>query len=154
MGHRGKWICHWLCTLIINSTSSVSRFHCWLDTQLTRWVGHSRRSCLDGFLWWDIGILWGWCGTIITSPLNVKTSYAAKLDFQCTNNIVEYEALLLGPRKIKAMGVKRAILKSNSQVITGHVDKSSKAKSPTLEKYLDIMRIMESSFEGFSIKIY
>jgi hypothetical protein len=50
------------------------------------------------------------------------------------------------------MGVKRAILKFDSQVITGHVDKTSKAKSPTLEKYLDMVRRMEGSFEGFSIK--
>jgi ribonuclease HI len=43
----------------------------------------------------------------------VKTSDAAKLQYQCTNNIAEYEALLLGLRKLKAMGVKRVILKSN-----------------------------------------
>jgi ribonuclease HI len=58
----------------------------------------------------------------------VKTSYAAKLQFKCTNNIAEYETLLLGLRKLKAMGVRRAILKSNSQVITSKVHKSSKAK--------------------------
>lgn len=55
-------------------------------------------------------------------------------------------------RKLKAMGVKRAILKSDSQVIMGHVDKTSKAKSLTLEKYLDMVQRMESSFKGFSIK--
>jgi hypothetical protein len=32
------------------------------------------------------------------------------LDFNCTNNIAEYEALLLGLRKLKAMGIRRAIL--------------------------------------------
>jgi ribonuclease HI len=55
---------------------------------------------------------------VIVSPLKVRTSYDAKLQFQCTNNIAEYEALLLGLRKLKAMGVRRAILKSESQVIT------------------------------------
>jgi ribonuclease HI len=50
------------------------------------------------------------------------------------------------------MGIRRAILKSDSQVITGHVDKSSKAKDPKLEKYLDIVQRMEASFEGFSVK--
>jgi ribonuclease HI len=56
------------------------------------------------------------------------------LDFNCTNNIAKYEALLLGLRKLKAMGIRRAI---DSQVISGHVDKSSKARDPKLEKYLD-----------------
>jgi hypothetical protein len=35
------------------------------------------------------------------------------------------------------MEIRRAILKSDSQVIAGHVDKSSKAKDLKLEKYLD-----------------
>jgi hypothetical protein len=35
------------------------------------------------------------------------------------------------------MGITRAILKTNSHVISSHVDKSSKARDPKLEKYLD-----------------
>ena len=50
------------------------------------------------------------------------------------------------------MGVQRAVLKSNSQVIIGQVDKSSKLKNPNLEKYLDMVRRMESSFKGFLVK--
>jgi hypothetical protein len=38
------------------------------------------------------------------------------------------------------MGIRRAILKTDSQVISGHVDKSSKARDPKLEKYLDAVR--------------
>jgi hypothetical protein len=50
------------------------------------------------------------------------------------------------------MGIRRAVIKSNSQVITGQVDKSSKARDPKLEKYLYRVRRMEASFEGFSVK--
>jgi hypothetical protein len=50
------------------------------------------------------------------------------------------------------MGIRRAILKSDSQVISGHIDKSNKARDPKLEKYLDAVRKMEASFEGFSVK--
>jgi hypothetical protein len=46
---------------------------------------------------------------VLISPLKMKTSYPAKLEFQCTNNIAEYEAVLLGLRKLKAMGIRRAI---------------------------------------------
>jgi hypothetical protein len=38
--------------------------------------------------------------------------------------------MLLGLQKLNTMGIRMAILKSDSQVITGHVDKSSKAKDP------------------------
>jgi ribonuclease HI len=50
------------------------------------------------------------------------------------------------------MGIRRAILKTDSQVISGHIDKSSKARDPKLEKYFDTVRRLEASFEGFSVK--
>ena len=76
------------------------------------------------------------------------------MEFQCTNNIAEYEIMLLVLRKLKAMGIRRAILKFDYQVITCHADKISMAKDPKLEKYLDKVRRMEASFEGFSVKKY
>jgi hypothetical protein len=51
---------------------------------------------------------------ILISPSKIRTCYAARLEFNCTNNIAEYEGLLLGLRKLKAMGIRRAILKSDS----------------------------------------
>jgi ribonuclease HI len=99
---------------------------------------------------------WGTFGAgaaaVLVAPSKVRTCYAVKLDFSCTNNIAEYEALLLGLRKLKAMGIRKAVLKTDSQVISGHVDKSCKARDPKLEKYLDTVRRLEASFEGFSVK--
>jgi ribonuclease HI len=89
---------------------------------------------------------------VLVAPSKVRTCYAIKLDFSCTNNIAEYEALLLGLRKLKTMGIRRAILKTDSQFIWGHVDKSSKARDPKLEKYLDVVQRLEASFEGFFVK--
>jgi ribonuclease HI len=101
---------------------------------------------------------WGTFGAgataILVTPSKVKTCYAARLDFSCTKNIAEYEALLLGLRKLRAMGIRRAILKTDSQVISGHIDKSSRARDPKLEKYLDIVRRLEGSFEGFLSRIF
>jgi hypothetical protein len=52
---------------------------------------------------------WGFVGAgaaaIITLPSGIKMKYAARLKFQCTNNIAEYEVVLLGLRKAKAMGI-------------------------------------------------
>jgi ribonuclease HI len=99
-----------------------------------------------------LGAFGAGAAAVLVAPSKVKTCYAIKLDFSCTNNIAEYEALLLGLRKLKAMGIRRAVLKTDSQVISGHVDKSSKARDLKLEKYLDAVRRLEASFEGFSIK--
>ena len=64
---------------------------------------------------------WGTFGAgaaaILVAPSKVRTCFAARLDFSCTNNIAEYKALLLGLQKLKAMGIRRAILKADSQVI-------------------------------------
>jgi ribonuclease HI len=99
---------------------------------------------------------WGTFGAgataILISPSKIRTCYAARLEINCTNNIAEYEALLLGLRKLKAMGIRRVVLKSDSQVIIGHIDKSSKARDLKLEKYLDTVQRMEASFEDFSAK--
>jgi ribonuclease HI len=99
---------------------------------------------------------WGTFGAgaaaILLALSKVRTCYAVKLDFSCTNNIAEYEALLLGLRKLKAIGIRRSVLKIDSQVISGHIDKSSNARDPKLEKYLDVVRRLEASFEGFSVK--
>jgi ribonuclease HI len=99
---------------------------------------------------------WGTFGAgaaaILISPSKIITCYAARLEFNCTNNIAEYEALLLGLRNLKAMGIRREIHKSDSQVITGHIDKTNKARDLKLEKYLDTVRRMEDSIEGFSVK--
>jgi ribonuclease HI len=98
---------------------------------------------------------WGTFGAgaaaVLVAPSKVRTCYVVKLDFSCTNNIAEYEALLLGLQKLKTMGIRRAVLKTDSQVISGHVDKSCKARDPKLEKYLDTVRRLEASFEGFSV---
>jgi ribonuclease HI len=99
---------------------------------------------------------WGTFGAgaaaVLVAPSKVRTCYAIKLDFSCTNNIAEYKALLLGLWKLKAMGIRRAILKTDSQVILSHVDKSSKGRDLKLEKYLDAVRRLEASFKGFSAK--
>jgi hypothetical protein len=57
---------------------------------------------------------WGTFGAgaaaVLVAPSKVRTCYAARLIFSCTNNIAEYEALLFGLRKLKAMGIIRTIL--------------------------------------------
>jgi ribonuclease HI len=52
--------------------------------------------------------------------------YAARLEFQCTNNIAEYEVVLLGLRKAKAMGIQRLVIKIDSQIVAGHIEKTTK----------------------------
>jgi hypothetical protein len=71
-----------------------------------------------------------WChvgagvAAIITSPTGVKYRYEARLSFalesdRCTNNIVEYKAVILGLRKLRALCVTTCIVKTYSKVVAG-----------------------------------
>jgi hypothetical protein len=59
---------------------------------------------------------------IIRSPSGTSSAFAVRLQFpSTTNNVAEYEAVMLGLRKLKALGVRRAVLMSDSQVISKHI---------------------------------
>jgi len=99
---------------------------------------------------------WGSAGAeiaaILTSPSGIKLRYAARLEFQCTNNNVEYEAIILALSKLCALLARRAIIKIDSQVISGHIKKSFKAREPELQKYLHTVRKIEGFFLGITTK--
>jgi ribonuclease HI len=94
---------------------------------------------------------------ILTSPSGVELRYAARLHFskeidKCTNNIAEYEAILLGLRKLRAIGVQSCILRTDSKVVARQIEKKYIAREPTLEKYLSLVRRMENFFKGFTVE--
>jgi ribonuclease HI len=65
---------------------------------------------------------------IITSPPGVKYRYAARISFalesdRCTNNIAEYEAVILGLRKLRALGVTTCIVRTDFKIVAGQVEK-------------------------------
>jgi ribonuclease HI/probable phosphoglycerate mutase len=78
--------------------------------------------------------------------------YAARLEFQCTNNIAEYKAVLLGLRKAKAIGIQRLVIKTDSQIVARQLKKDYKARDPELARYLQFLRDQEKHFEGFIVK--
>jgi ribonuclease HI len=91
--------------------------------------------------------------TIITSPTGIKLRYAARLDYKdpsdrCTNNTTEYEALLLGLRKVRALGASNFLVKCDAKVIKDHMEKESGAREPELIEYLAEVRKMERHSGG------
>jgi len=72
------------------------------------------------------------------------------LEFKATNNIAEYEGLVLGLNKVKALGARTLLAKTDSQVVAGQVEKEYMAREPELAKYLAIVRALERRFQGFT----
>jgi ribonuclease HI len=75
---------------------------------------------------------WGSTGVgavaMLTSPSGIKLCYATKLQFtgeidKCTNNIVEYEAILLGLQKLRAISVQTCVFHTDSKVVSGQIEK-------------------------------
>ena len=60
---------------------------------------------------------------VLIAPSSLRSKYAAKLEFKTTNNILEYEGLILGLTKAKALGAKTILAKIDSQVMVGQVKK-------------------------------
>jgi ribonuclease HI len=112
---------------------------------------------------WTIHCDGAWCNAgagaaaIITSPIGVKHRYAARLSFalesdRCTNNIADYEAVILCLRKLRALGVTTCIVKTDSKVVAGQVEKEYSAKDPALMQYLTAARSLERQFKGFTLQ--
>jgi len=110
---------------------------------------------------WVIYCDGAWCNdgvgisAIIQSPSGTMFRYAARLEFgdpdPSTNNTTKYEALLLGLRKMKALGHPNFIIKLDSKVITDPIEKESKAQKPEMKLYLEAVRSMEKHFKGFTV---
>jgi hypothetical protein len=103
---------------------------------------------------WTIHGDGAWChagagaAAIITSPTGVKHRYAACLSFaldsdRCINNVAEYEAVILGLRKLRALSVTTCIIKIDSKVVAGQVEKEYSAKDLALMQYLTAVRSIE-----------
>jgi ribonuclease HI len=112
---------------------------------------------------WTIHCDGAWChvgagaAAVITSPTGVKHRYAARLSFaletdRCTNNIAEYEAAILGLRKLRALGVTTCIIRTDSKVVAGQVEKDYATKDPALMQYLVAIRSLKRKFKGFTLQ--
>jgi ribonuclease HI len=58
--------------------------------------------------------------------------------------MVEYEGLLLALRKARAVGARRLVILTDSELIAGHIGKTYKAKKPEMMKYLQVVRSMQN----------
>jgi ribonuclease HI len=112
---------------------------------------------------WTIHYDGAWChvgagaAAVITSPTWVKHRYTTRLSFtlesdRCTNNVAEYEAVILGLRKLRALGVTTCIIKTDSKVVAGQVEKEYSAKDLALMQNLTAVRSLERQFKGFTLQ--
>ena len=74
-------------------------------------------------------------GIVIQAPNGQKFKFVYRLEFDATNNVVEYEALLLGLEVCKDMGVKCLNIKGNSDLDIQQLKNNFACKSKRSKKY-------------------
>lgn len=94
---------------------------------------------------------------VLTNPSGSKYRYATCLSFtndsnKCTNNIVEYEAIILGFCKLRALGVRTCFIKTYSKIVVGHIKKDCATQELVLLQYMSGMRSLERQFWGFIVQ--
>ncbi|CAL8169972.1 unnamed protein product [Prunus armeniaca] len=58
-------------------------------------------------------------GIVLSSPEGVDLEYSVRLDFPASNNVAEYEALVLGLQLARTLKVGRLVVHSDSRLIVG-----------------------------------
>ena len=87
---------------------------------------------------------------ILKSPEGDKLKYAARLQYQTTNNEAKYKALLKGLKLAKSLGAESVIVHGDSQFIINQVNGMCEAKESQMKKYLNKVRQLVKKFKKAS----
>jgi ribonuclease HI len=74
-------------------------------------------------------------GLFFISPLGVHMHYVIRLHFSASNNVTEYEALIMGLQITVELGVRHLNVQGDSQLMIDQVMKSSSCHDPKMEAY-------------------
>ncbi|XP_026436665.1 uncharacterized protein LOC113334683 [Papaver somniferum] len=96
----------------------------------------------DGSLYGSVG----GSGVVFEAPQGEILSYSFKLDFPCSNNVAEYEALILGLRMAKELNLGSVEVKGDSRLVTNQVNDDFHVKEPHLPPYrAEAQRLMNQT---------
>ena len=90
-------------------------------------------------------------GFLLVDPQGNKTCIACRMEFNCTNNTVEYEALIQGLKKAIDLDIKELIAYDDSEIIVRQVHNSIHFLSEYLQNYQREVWNLISYFDAFNI---
>ena len=89
----------------------------------------------------------GGIGVVLQSPEGDKLKYKLRLQYQPTNNEVEYEALLKGLELAKSVEAMSILVLGDSQLVMGQVNGTYEAKEGRMKKYLEKVLLLVKKFK-------
>jgi ribonuclease HI len=91
-------------------------------------------------------------GIVLISLDKGVTCFSYRLEFDCTNNISKYEALILGLNLAINMNIRSLRVRGDSDLIVSQVKRDFSAKKLRLKQYRDVVWDAMKSFNEFSIE--
>jgi ribonuclease HI len=88
-------------------------------------------------------------GVLLVAPTGEHLKYVVHMHFpreKATNNTAEYEGLLAGLRIAVDLGIRKLIIRGDSQLVVKQVNKDY--QSPLMETYMEEVRKLEEHFDG------
>jgi ribonuclease HI len=91
-------------------------------------------------------------GVVFVSPFQEAIPLSYKLEFEATNNVAEYEALVLGLRVAKDMGIEELAVFGDDELIVHQVKNIYQAKHPRFKTYKnEVWDLIDNFFLAFNI---
>ena len=84
---------------------------------------------------------------VLQSPEGDKLKYMLRLQYQLTNNEVEYEALPKGLELAKSVEARSILILGDSQLVMGQVNGTYEAKEGRMKKYLEKVLLLVKKFK-------
>ncbi|XP_008356976.1 uncharacterized protein [Malus domestica] len=91
-------------------------------------------------------------GIVIQSPHHDRWYFSLKLDFDCTNNQAEYEALIIGLGILHDLRVTHALIFDDSELVINQLNGSFRCMSCTLAPYHMVVSCLAESFDGITFE--
>jgi ribonuclease HI len=91
-------------------------------------------------------------GVVLIDPGGDQVKYVVRLEFKATNNMAEYEALIFGLPVALSLGIRRLLVKGDSQVIIKQVRGECSCNEPRLVAYLLHVRKLEKDFTTLELQ--
>ncbi|KAM1019003.1 hypothetical protein ACFX2C_040564 [Malus domestica] len=91
-------------------------------------------------------------GIIIQSPTHNLWYFSLKLDFNCTNNQAEYEALVIGLNVLYDLRATLVLVLGDFELVINQLNKTFRCMSCTLAPYHMVASYLAESFDGIIFK--
>jgi ribonuclease HI len=90
-------------------------------------------------------------GCIFINPQGKHSFMSCRLEFECTNNTVEYEVLVQGLKKAIDLNIKELVVFGDSEIIVRQVKNTIHCNSPHLRNYQQEVHRLIENFLAFNI---